>query len=239
MTDFEKLASIAAAMLLFCAVIRPAFAGESAFPRIEGYLGKRAAEFGEIPEETKTRLKKVSQYVKTRIDAGEPANLVFVCTHNSRRSHLAQIWAAAAASHYGIDRVRTFSGGTEATAFNPRAIAALQRAGLRIERVQDGTNPRYAVRFRDTDDPLICFSKVYDQDPNPKKDFCAVLVCSQADKACPNVAGAALRVAIPYDDPKLSDGTPEESATYDERSRQICREMLYVFSQVEKSEKVE
>jgi arsenate reductase len=86
------------------------------------------------------------------------------------------------------------------------------------------------VRFDETDDPLICFSKVYNAPPNPQAGFCAVMTCSQADKSCPLVQGSSLRVAIPYEDPKVADDTQKETAEYDKRCQQICREMLFVFS---------
>jgi len=103
---------------------------------------------------------------------------------------------------------------------------------MSVKKVEEGKNPRYAVRFQDTEKPLICFSKLYDDAPNPKKDFCAVMNCAEAETICPNVAGNALRVGILFEDPKLADDTPQETATYDERCQQICREMLYLFSQV-------
>jgi len=97
-----------------------------------------------------------------------------------------------------------------------------------------GENPIYHVRYSDRKSAMTNFSKVYDSAPNPTKDFCAVMTCSSADKACPVVRGASLRVAVPFVDPKAFDDTDQEAAKYDERSRQICREMLYVFSQVKK-----
>ena len=200
-------------------------------PAVHTYVEKRASEFAEIPDDRQAALRKVAAYVRTRRQADQPVQLTFICTHNSRRSHLSQIWAAAAAAYYGIDRVETFSGGTEATAFNPRAVAALERAGLKITKRDDNKNARYDVRFRETDQPLVCFSKVYNETPNPVKDFCAIMTCSQADTNCPVVQGASLRIAIPYDDPKIADDTQEERARYDERCRQICREMLFLFSQ--------
>jgi hypothetical protein len=48
------------------------------------------------------------------------------------------------------------------------------------------------------------------------------------------VKGANFRVAIPYVDPKVSDGKPEEAATYDERCLQIATEMLWVMQAVKK-----
>lgn len=42
-----------------------------------------------------------------------------------------------------------------------------------------------------------------------------------------------LRLPIPYVDPKAADGTTEEAAVYDERTKQIATEMFYLMSQVE------
>ncbi len=206
----------------------------SLIPPVREYVEARAAEFEQIPRERREALDEIARYVRGRVEAGQPARLTFICTHNSRRSHLAQIWAQVAATYYGVGDVETFSGGTEATAFNPRAVGALKRAGFSISTSEAGgkDNPRYQVHFAESAPPLVCFSKLYDQEPNPRKDFCAVMTCSQADAACPLVAGAALRIAIPYEDPKAFDGTPEEAARYDERCQQIAREMLYVFSRV-------
>lgn len=223
--------------LLFClgaVVARSAEETRSTgmYPTVQKYVQQRLTEFDQIPAERKTQLKKIALYVKSRVDAGETARLTFICTHNSRRSHMSQIWAAVAARHYGIKGVETFSGGTEATAFHPRAIAAIERAGLKVEKANDSKNPHYAVRFQATNEPLDCFSKAYSDAPNPKRDFCAVMTCTQADKNCPLVTGCSLRVAIPFDDPKVADGTPEEAGKYDERCAQISREMLYLFSEV-------
>jgi hypothetical protein len=132
-----------------------------------------------------------------------------------------------------VDGVETYSGGTEATAFNPRAVAALQRAGFRIETSEpEAENPRYTVSITENGPTLEAFSKRYMDPPNPTAGFAAIMTCSDADEACPFVRGADFRIAVPYVDPKVSDGTPEEAATYDERSRQIATEMLYVFSRV-------
>jgi protein-tyrosine-phosphatase len=225
----------ATAWLVLASVVQSAEPPKSEgkmYSAVQTYLEQRSKEFGQIPAERQAELQKIARYVQERMHSGEPARLTFICTHNSRRSHLSQIWAAASARFYGIGGVEVFSGGTEATAFNPRAIAAAERAGLQIQKTEDGKNPRYEVRCQDTEKPLVCFSKVYNEAPNPKQDFCAVMTCSQADASCPVVKGSALRVALFFDDPKVADGTPEESATYDERCRQISREMLYLFSQI-------
>ena len=201
-------------------------------PELEAYVAHRLDEFDQVDEDRKTFLGKTSAYIVSKADDGQPARLVFICSHNSRRSHMAQLWAQAAAHHLSIFGVEAFSGGTETTAFNPRAVAALRRAGFAIEFFTDGMNPVYEVRYEAEMEPIQAFSKVYDEPPNPTEDFAAIMTCSAADAACPVVTGADERIAIPYDDPKNFDGTESEADKYDERCRQIAREMLYVFSQV-------
>jgi arsenate reductase (thioredoxin) len=204
---------------------------------IAAYIEARIAEFARISPDRKARLEELARYVQGRVSPGRSAKLTFICTHNSRRSHMSQLWAAVASARYGIDEVETYSGGTERTAFNPRAIAALERAGFEITQRQENTsvaseNPPYTIAFAADREPLVCFSKVYDSDPNPSSDFCAVMTCSEADENCPAVRGAEYRVNLPFEDPKVADGTPQEVATYDERCAQIAREMLFAFSRI-------
>jgi len=191
------------------------------------------SSFDSIPTERKADLAKVADYIRERLSKSEPAKLTFICTHNSRRSQLSQIWAQVAAAYYGLRGVETYSGGTEATAFNPRAVAALQRCGLKITADDpSATNPRYSIFTSDSLPPQVCFSKVYDASPNPTKGYCAVMTCSQADDACPLVMGCDLRMPIRYEDPKVADDTEFEAQRYDNRSAQICGEMLYMMSLV-------
>ena len=201
-------------------------------PEVAKYMNERIEEMDQIPEPRKQLLGDLARFVSQRNAAQKPIKLTFICTHNSRRSHLAQIWAAAAAARFDLSSVESFSGGTEDTAFNPRAVAALRRAGLKIASDDRGENPRYAVTFAENREPLVCYSKVFSSPPNPQSDFCAIMTCSSADRSCPNVHGAAARIAIPYEDPKVADGTAGEAAKYDERCAQICREMLFAFSLV-------
>ena len=214
-------------------VKQPSPSASSLYPELLRYLDERVTEFEAIPSDRKVELAKVADYVRERLAKSEPAKLTFICTHNSRRSHLSQIWAQVAAQYYGLVGVETFSGGTEATAFNPRAVAAMQRCGLKIVADDpDVTNPRYSVYTSDSATPQVCFSKAYGDPPNPSKGYCAVMTCSQADDACPLVMGCDLRMPIRYEDPKVADDTEFEAQRYDERSAQICGEMLYIMSLV-------
>jgi protein-tyrosine-phosphatase len=202
------------------------------YTAIEKYLSEVAPEGAFIPVERRQALDRLAGFIAERAASARSSRLTFICTHNSRRSQMSQIWAEAAAARFGVPGVETFSGGTEATAFNPRAVAAMRRAGFRIDDPDGGDNPVYRVRFAEGCEPIECFSKIYHQAPNPNLDFCAVMTCSSADAACPIVFGAAGRISLPYDDPGLLDGSDQETAAYDARCRQIASEMLFVFSRV-------
>ncbi|MGN8224287.1 protein-tyrosine-phosphatase [Gracilimonas sp. BCB1] len=199
--------------------------------KLKEYIQKLEPGFGSIPDTRKKTLMKLSAYIKTKTENDQVAKLNFICTHNSRRSHLAQIWTSVAAHHFGIENIETYSGGTEATAFNPRAVAAIERAGFKVDN-PGGDNPEYRVTFGEDAEPLICFSKKFDDDVNPDTSFAAVMTCSDADENCPFVPGTEFRISVTYRDPKESDGTHKEKEIYDERCLQIATEMFYMISEV-------
>lgn len=201
-------------------------------PSLLPTIQKLTNEFHQIPASRKPILQELTDFISQQTKMNAMINLNFICTHNSRRSHISQVWAQAAAQYYGVENVQCFSGGTEATAFNPRAVKAMKDAGFDIQVLKDGINPVYKVRFSDNASALTVFSKKYDDDFNPKKDFAAVMTCSHADENCPLVIGAAKRIALTYNDPKDFDGTPQEASKYAERVHEIGREILFAFSNV-------
>ena len=224
--------------LFFLIIMETAFISNNLnldlYPKLNVYSQSAINDFVSISEERKEALKEIASFVGNQTLAKKEAKLIFICTHNSRRSHLTQIWAQVAANYYGLKNVKTYSGGTEATAFNPRAVEALKKVGFKIEKTSEDKNPVYKVKFNDKDSAITAFSKKYDDASNPQTDFCAIMTCSEADKFCPMVKGQSTRLSLPYEDPKAFDGTPEESKMYDERCKQIATEMFYVFSLVKK-----
>jgi arsenate reductase (thioredoxin) len=210
----------------------PTVKNATLLPSLSPTVEKLTNQFDLIPTERKALLQQLVQFVESKVKAGQPVYLNFICTHNSRRSHLSQIWAQAAAHYYNVPNVFCYSGGTEATAFNPRAVKAMQEAGFSIIVTKEGENPMYDVRFAEGVEHLIAFSKKYDDPFNHNKDFAAIMTCSHADENCPLVLGASGRVALTYNDPKDFDGTSQEAAKYAERVHEIGREILFAFSQV-------
>ncbi len=62
------------------------------YPRLQQYLEQCESQRDTIPHERREQLKSVADYVRKKLDGGQTAKLTFICTHNSRRSHLSQIW---------------------------------------------------------------------------------------------------------------------------------------------------
>lgn len=185
-----------------------------------------------VAEERKIVLQPLVEYIREKVNSNDEIRLNFICTHNSRRSHLSQIWAQTMAFQFGIKNVFCYSGGTEATAMFPKVGEALVNQGFQIQKLSEGLNPIYAVKFDNNQHPIICFSKTYFDDFNSKSNFSAIMTCNNADEGCPMVFGAEARFPIKYDDPKAFDGTEVMNEKYAERSLQIASEMYFVFSQI-------
>jgi arsenate reductase len=221
-------------IFLFTAVVLKAnsTAPIKLYPTLQSYLQNAEKGFSSIPEDRKIQLKKIALFLKTKLSSEKKASLVFICTHNSRRSHMGELFADAAAQYYGIQGVSNYSGGLEVTAFNERSVRALSKAGFVITKKTDGSNPNYESKYAENIPAIKTFSKKYMDAPNPTSNFGAIMTCSHADKNCPIVQGASIKIAIPYEDPKEADGKPNETEVYNERCKQIATEILYAFSLV-------
>lgn len=197
-------------------------------------------EFDQIPEERKESLKELGEFISEKRTKAQPAKLTVICTHNSRRSHIGQLWLETATAWYGLKDVHAYSGGTEATAFNQNAIDALKRAGFKFTTTLESKHKKnqvHEVAFaagNNSENHLLMFSKKYDYTSNPKAGFAAIMVCSDADQKCPIVPGAEARIAIPFNDPRHSDGTSAMEKEYDKTVRLIAREMFFAMNHAKK-----
>lgn len=199
------------------------------YPSLEGYISEIKPD--SILPYRKQKLDLLIDYIQSRLDTGLSIHLNFICTHNSRRSQFAQVWAHMAGIHYSIN-THCYSGGVEVTACNERTIAALSRAGFQITST-GAENPHYTLKHSpDASNDVLLFSKLYDDPVNPKESFAAVMTCAEADSNCPYIPGVEKRISITYEDPKFSDHSHLEHQVYDERCKQIASEMFYVFSRV-------
>ena len=200
------------------------------FPEIENVIN--TLNFESISDDRKIILQPLVDFIQRKANNNQQILLNLICTHNSRRSHLSQVWAQTAAAQYGVKNVFCYSGGTEATAMFPVAAKTLAKQGFQIKTIAEGSNPVYAIKYAENEHPVIGFSKTFDDDFNPQSEFAAILTCSSADKGCPFIAGAEKRIPITFEDPKAFDNTPQQAEKYEERSLQIATEMFYVFSQI-------
>ena len=190
-----------------------------------------------VSDERKEVLFPLVNYIQAKLDLKQRIQLHFICTHNSRRSHLSQIWAQTMACHFGIANITCFSGGTEVTAMFPKVVETLTNQGFQVQQSVGNENPVYEIKFSKEEPSLFCFSKLFDDISNPKGEFAAIMNCSSAENGCPFIPGASLRIAIRYDDPKFYDGTELMDFMYMERSLEIASEMYYIFSKLKKNKK--
>ncbi len=186
----------------------------------------------EISKERKEVLQPLIDYIREKRTHKEKIRLNFICTHNSRRSHLSQIWAQTLANYLKIENISCFSGGTGATAMFPKVAETLAKQGYEITKLSENQNPVYAIKFDKDEMPVVGFSKRYDDLFNPESGFCAVMACSSADQGCPFIAGADKRIPVRYEDPKMYDGNAEMDEKYLQKSLEIGQEMFYLFSKL-------
>lgn len=187
-----------------------------------------------IDQERKAILLPLIDFIQLKVNQDADVNLNFICTHNSRRSHLCQIWSQLAAWYYQIPKTSCYSGGTEATALFPKVVEILKEEGMQIDMIADTANPIYAIKFDQNAAPLIGFSKQYDNNFNPQSHFAAIMTCSHADQGCPYIPAAEKRISVTFEDPKIADGTEQQDEVYRARSLEIASQMFYVFSQIKK-----
>lgn len=199
------------------------------FDKIETVISTLNVET--ISKERKAVLQPLVDFLNEKRKNEKEIRINFICTHNSRRSHLSQVWAQTMASHFDITNVFCYSGGTEATALFPMVAETLINSGFEINTLSKGENPVYSIKYAENQHPIIGYSKKFDDNFNPKSEFAAIMTCSQADEGCPFIAGAEKRIPITFEDPKAYDNTPQQAQKYKERSLQIATELFYVFSQ--------
>jgi protein-tyrosine phosphatase/arsenate reductase len=200
------------------------------FPKIEKLCRIFESECDLISKERKEILKSIAAMIASEIDSRRKAKLIYICTHNSRRSHFGQVWVNVAAEFYGLSsKIEAFSGGTEVTALHPTSVTALKSMGFEVSTTTSEANPKHDVKFG-KQKSTTCFSKVYDDSENPNKDFLAIMTSSHADENCPFIPEALSRFATPYEDPKLFDTTQLKDVKYLERALEIRREVFYMMS---------
>ncbi|WP_431136200.1 low molecular weight phosphatase family protein [Psychroserpens mesophilus] len=200
------------------------------FSEIEEFIQKLNLQT--ISDERKSVIQPLIDFIQTKTSSNEQIRINFICTHNSRRSHLSQVWAQTMAHYFSIKNVHCYSGGTEATALFPMVAETLQHSGFQVNKISKNNNPIYSIKYADNEHPVIGFSKKLDDDFNPKSEFAAIMTCDSANEACPFVSGAEKRIPITFEDPKAYDNTPQQAEKYNERSLQIATELCYVFSQI-------
>jgi arsenate reductase (thioredoxin) len=133
-------------------------------------------------------------------EATERARVLFLCTHNSARSQMAEGLLRALAG----DRFEAHSAGTEATHVKPLAVRAMGEVGVDITDQESKTLERYV------EEPF---------------DY-VITVCDDANEACPFFPGARNNLHWPLEDPSQAEGSEDERLTVFRRVRDEIRERI-------------
>jgi hypothetical protein len=165
-------------------------------PRVAAYADLLTTSFDLIDGPHGEAGEKLVDWVVKNYKPGQPLHIIVVCTGNSRRSILGATMGNVAAAYYGMPEVRFYSGGTAPTAFNARTVACLKEIGVEVESIgkeaprgePKTANPIYKVRWGSGLEAEE-FSKTYHDASNPHEGFAALMVCGEADAACPSSRG--------------------------------------------------
>lgn len=205
------------------------------FSTISTYLASQDGKQPPVNEIHQASMQKFAQWLKMR--GKKKTDVVVICTGNSRRSILTSTMGNLIAAYRKWPEVRFHSAGTAPSAFNSCTIAALKQIGVEItatgSQAKEGKkgekNPHYKVQWgKDKDAYSLEYSKALGDVSLPGNDFAALIVCSDADKECPVVEGAAIRLALPFEDPKAFDGKPNESEEYAKTRDLIAQTLLAI-----------
>ena len=186
-----------------------------------------------IEKNRKDKLVKLAQVIKRNREQQNIVKVIFICTHNSRRSQFSQVWAYISSLYFKLDFLEFFSGGTEVDSVNLNVINALSNSGLKIEKKQTGDEV-YLLKSSKRDKGINLYSKEYSCKSNPPKHFIAIMTCSDADQMCPVIKGADKKVFLPYPDPRTSEKTGLEKKTYGHINAVVAKEMFYLMKQLKK-----
>jgi arsenate reductase len=192
-----------------------------------------ALETQRIPAERKHALREIRAYIQQKLNDKQTPHLLFVCTHNSRRSILAEVWATAVGAYYNIPNLQVYSCGTEVTAVHPMVIHTLREENFTISSNSTTGNPTYSIGFGEGFAPIETHSMTFDDIPLQNKGFAAVMVCSSASDNCPYIAGTEKRIALPFEDPKAYDEHPDKKQAYLHTGKEIAREMKFAFQKLQ------
>ena len=199
--------------------------------KLKDLIEELSKSINSIISERREELDDIANLIVQHLREANKLDIIVVCTHNSRRSQLGEVWINTLAQYFDLNKIVAFSGGMEETAFNVRMVNALVDSGFDVNEIEGGENPRYNISNIELENHPL-YSKVYDDAMNPKSGFMAFMVCDHADENCPIVQGMKYRIPLRFKDPKEYDDTEYEQEAYSNKVMVIGREMYYLLSQV-------
>jgi ArsR family transcriptional regulator, arsenate/arsenite/antimonite-responsive transcriptional repressor / arsenate reductase (thioredoxin) len=132
----------------------------------------------------------------------EPLRILFLCTHNSARSQMAE----GLARHLGNGRVEAFSAGTEATFIKPEAIEAMRQRGIDIS----GQESELLTTYLDEDFDYV------------------ITVCDAARESCPFFPGGKRQIHWSFADPSDVEDPTQRQAAFNRTARELGNRIQFL-----------
>ena len=141
----------------------------------------------------------------------QPLNVLFLCTHNSARSILAE----ALLNHMGHGKFKAFSAGSspkDNQQPNPMALATLQKANISIEGLSSKSWDVFA-------------------EPNaPHMDLVITVCDNAAGEVCPFWPGQPATAHWGYADPSAGEGSDDEKMEAFKQTLHLIKRRLDIFT---------
>ncbi|GEM_PF-5667501 len=216
-------------LVFFFFVPLPRSAGQRFYPALYEQCQRLAGEEGLIPGARRDTLRLIGDTLLHMIRERGQAEILFAGITDGSLTQLAQIWLYTALNYYKVGNVRVFSGGLRPEAINYRIVAALKRQGFTIMPMRGyAKNPVYFFNLGRNYPDYTIFAKAIDYHTNPHDGFLAVPVNPAADGIDYHEYGACCIIPCHWERPDIWDDTFVEAMKYDEYTRTVGRDMIYL-----------
>ena len=200
------------------------------YNQIQLFCLEITSSFKNIPSSRLQRLDEIVLEINEIFNNKKNLNFLFVCTHNSRRSQFANVWAEIAATFYNLNSIKSYSCGTEKSIVSKNTIEALEDLGLKIHNHPNINNAFHAFYGKELF--IDVFSKKYSDSSISKENTIAIMTCTDADQNCPIIPYAKNRISLNFKDPKRFDNTSYFRMEYQKTAKEIATEIFYIFSKI-------
>tara|TARA_Y100001949_G_C15986510_1_gene330879 strand:+ start:2001 stop:2567 length:567 start_codon:yes stop_codon:yes gene_type:complete len=169
-------------------------------------------------QKRKKRLDNIASVINENLN--KTRSIVFLCTHNSRRSQICEVWGKVFAEIYR-KKININSAGAFKTVVHSQVYESIVKCGLVVDNKKEIFFDKKKFKLN---------SKTIDS--LTMKNFIAVMTCSNAEKSCPNDPRSIRNIKMFFNDPRIYDETDKMSREYLNTTIYIAEELNYIFKNI-------